>query len=181
MASAWDTVFSSPNEFSPTKGRLVHTIPTLGKEWRVGLDFKPTDYNSSGFTNLLHLTNGGNGGSYGQRTPGVWFSPTYGIHIAASINGNPNYYKNLTVRPPPVGVWTSLEISQERVGGKFVFKIVIGGEEILSVENTQPEVFQDVKVYASDPWYEPQPGSMKALLIQTKIGQLYFLLLLVYI
>ena len=178
--TGWSTVFSSPDEFSPTRGSLVHTIPTLGKEWRVSLEFKPTDYTYSGYANLLHLTIGADWGSYGTRVPGVWFHPSRGLHISAAVNGILDYNKDTLTDRPPLGNWTSLEISQEQVGGEFVYKIVIGGKEILSVENTQPEVFEDVKVYASDPWHNAQPGAMKALLIQTKLGQFYFLILLVY-
>ena len=144
------------------------------------MDFKPTDYSHAGWTNLLHLTIGGDYGSYGQTTPSVWFHPSSGISIYSAVNGNPKYKYLTKTDRPPLGVWTSLEISQEQVGGKFIFKIVIGGKKIHSEENTQPEVFKDVKVYASDPWYEPQPGAVKALLIQTKLGQFYFLLLPVY-
>ena len=154
----------------------MHTIPTLGKEWRVSLDFKPTDYSNTTFTTLLHLIVGKDGGSY--PVTAIFFDPEIGIFFDAEVNGGIRE-STLTDRPP-LGVWTSLEISQEKVGGKFVYRIVIGGEEFHSVENTQPEEFEDVKVYASSPWNPPQPGSIKALLVQTKLGQFYIPLLTVH-
>ena len=98
--------------------------------------------------------------------------------IVAAISGNKNFVTNTMTDRPLVGEWTSLEISQEQAGGKFVYKIVIGGKMIFSVENKKPEEMNKVKVYASDPWYPAQHGSIKALLIQTKIGEFYFGILL---
>ena len=157
----------------------MYTIPTLGKEWRVSLDFKPTDYSYTGHASLLHLTLGANSGTYGDRYPAVLFHPSEGICIASAVNDDHDYFQTSLLDRPKIGEWTSLDIAQEQEeGGKFVFRIVIGGKEISSVENTNPVEMKDVKVYASDPWHPAQPGSIKAWLIQTKLGQFCFLLLL---
>ena len=173
-------MYFSQAEFPCTSGRHLHTIPILGKEWRVSLDFKPTDYSHAGWTNLLHLTLGHDIQIYGDRYPAIFFhpAPTHGMTIVAAISGNKNFVTNTMTDRPLVGEWTSLEISQEQAGGKFVYKIVIGGKIIFSVEIEKPEEMCNVKVYASDPWYPAQHGSIKALLIQTKLGEFYFGILL---
>ena len=154
----------------------MHTIPTLGKEWRVSLEFKPSDYSLSVWSNLLHLTLGDNG----DRTPSVQFHPDVGMAIFSAVSGNKSFTTFIMDDRPLVGEWTSLEISQEKEGENFVYKIVIGDKMVFSVENNQTEEMNDVKVYASDPWHPTQPGSIKSLLIQTNLGRFYLMVLLSY-
>ena len=67
-----------------------------------------------------------------------------------------------------VGEWTSIHISQTLEEGKYIYRITIGGEEVHAVENSEPEEFSDVKVYASDPWHNAQPGSIRNLVIKSR-------------
>ena len=55
-------VYTKVEEHQLVKDTLLTTLPTLGKEWRVTHDFKPTEY-VGGYGNSLHLTIGG----YGDR------------------------------------------------------------------------------------------------------------------
>ena len=54
-----------------------------------------------------------------------------------------------------------------------MYRISIGGEELHAVENSQPEEFHNVKVYASDPWYPAQPGSIRNLVIESTVQVTY--------
>ena len=96
--------------------------------------------------------------------------------IVSAVNEDRNYVTKTLADRPKLDEWTSLEISQEQEGGKFVYKIVIGDKVIHSVENTNPVEMKALKVYASDPWVAAQPGSIKALLIQTKLGKFFVML-----
>ena len=98
--------------------------------------------------------------------------------IVSAVNEETRYSRKTLADRPKLDEWTSIEISQEQEGGKFIYKIVIGDKEIHSVENTNPVEMKSLKVYASDRWYPAQPGSIKALLIQTKLGEVFVLLLL---
>ena len=160
------TLFRRDEEQFLVKGSLLTTLPSLGKEWRVAHELRPTEY-SGEFKNSLHLTIGGSLGDYGDRTPAIWPStPTGGkMFIASAVNGDENY-KHWPDRPP-VGEWTPIQISQTCEEGKYLYRIVIGGEEVHAVENTEPREFQDVKVYASNPWFEAQPGSIRNLVIDS--------------
>ena len=159
------------------KDTLLTILLTLGKEWRVTHDFKPTQYLSPIWANSLHLTSGGNSEHYGARTPGIW--PSMGdpskSYIASAVNGENSYI----YRPdrPPVDVWTSVEISQTLEGERYMYRIIGGGQEVHAVENTQPQEFQGVKVYASDPWHEAQPGSIRNLVIETRLQVRWWTLL----
>ena len=87
------------------------------------------------------------------------------MFIASAVNGDENYEH--WPDQPPVGEWTPIQISQTCEEGKYLYRIVIGGEEVHAVENTEPREFQDVKVYASNPWLEAQPGSIRNLVIDS--------------
>ena len=87
------------------------------------------------------------------------------MFIASAVNGDENYEH--WPDQPPVGEWTPIQISQTCEEGKYLYRIVIGGEEVHAVENTEPREFQDVAVYASDPWFEAQPGSIRNLTIDS--------------
>ena len=52
--------------------------------------------------------------------------------------------------------------------GKTELKFLFGDEEMLKVDISEAVGFENVKVYASDPWYPAQPGSIKNLSIKIK-------------
>ena len=44
---------------------------------------------------------------------------------------------------------------------QYLFQIVVDGLTVLEVENSQPAEFEQVQVFASDPWYPPLNGKIK--------------------
>ena len=70
--------------------------------------------------------------------------------VSSAVSGDKNYRH--FPDQPPVGVWTYIQISQTLEGERYMYRMFIGGEEVHAVENTEPREFQDVKVYASNPW-----------------------------
>ena len=150
------------------ESNLLTTLTTLGKEWRITFDFKPTDYDHNNWTSLIHLTAGGNNKTvYGDRTPAIFFHPDLGMHVSSAINGNPTYSVDLN-QPPLVGEWTNIVMSQAKsTGEEFIFKTEINGTESFTTVNVQAESFSSVKVYASDPYYTAQPGFIRNLVIMT--------------
>ena len=162
-----ETIYRAAEEHQLVQGTLLTTLPTLGKEWRVTHDFKPTRYLNH-YANSLHLTIGGEYGQYGDRTPAIWPStPEDGFHTTSAVNGMKSYPRDFD--RPPVGAWTTIAMSQTLEGGKYVYRVTMGGQEVHAVENRVPAEFQDVKVYASNPWYAAQPGSIRNLEIETRV------------
>ena len=168
FSDLWETVLNIPEERSITKGHLLTTLPILGMEWRVSHEFRPTDFSNNGWTNSIHLTTGGDNHQYGYRTPAVTFHPSKGMQVTAAVNGVYNYHRDFMSKRPVLDAWTTISISQEMSGEKYIYKIIIGEEQVYSVENHQPQEFRDVKVYASDPWHTKVPGQIRAFTIQTK-------------
>jgi hypothetical protein len=164
-------VFSAPEKQPVVKGSLLTTLPILTKGWRVSLEIFPTDYSYGGWTNILHLTIGGNMGQYGDRTPAIFFHPSYGMRISSAANGNKDHYIDIT--PSTINQWTALEVSQQLIGGKYVYSINIGGQQVHSTENTGAKEFSDVKVFASDTYFAAQPASIRGLKINNQVPGQY--------
>ena len=104
-------------------------------------------------------------------TPAIYPStPSGNMSIVSAVNGDPKYTHYSA--QPPVGAWATIAISQTLEEGKYIYKISIGGQEVHAVENTQAVQFKNVKVYGSDPWRDAQPGSIRNLVIETRLPPL---------
>ena len=101
------------------RNTLLTTLATLAKEWRVTLQFRPTEYitgSPDGWTSLLHLTIGPNYGQLGARTPAIFLHKDKGLYITGSVNQNYDYYQYFEF--PPIGKWTRLEVGQREEDGE---------------------------------------------------------------
>ena len=157
-----ETCYSWSGPLDLEAGKLLAVLPTLGKVWRLSFFINPTSFTYNGWTNIIHLTSGGNRGNSGDRTPAIFFHPDRGFSVHSDVNGNPNFKPEKFKPPPaPIGEWTLIVVSQMKKESEYIYRIVIGDSEY-SVENTEPAEFSDVHVYASNPFgYVPQPGSIK--------------------
>ena len=61
-----------------------------------------------------------------------------------------------------------MEFSQTLENNKYIYRMKINGVFEIEVENQQPQMFSNVKVYAADPWYDSLKGSLRNLFINTK-------------
>ena len=164
----WQTIFSLPSEHILKKNTLLKTLPTLAKEWKVTFDFKPTNYNYRGPAQVLQMTIGGKDGNIGDRTPALWMHKTRGVYIVTALSGKAAVGKYIK-KKPTLNQWSKVEISQVKQGYKYMFSLVIKGETLWSVENTQPKEFSNVKVFASSDWHVAQAGSIRGLKIESKL------------
>lgn len=164
----WKAIYTMAEEHPLVKGTLLTTLPIFSKEWRVTHGFKPTAYIDN-WSPSIHLTRGnGTNLKYGDRTLHIAPSSQTGrMKITSSVNGNKGWAYNAV--QPPLDVWTNIAVSQTLEGGKYMYRITIGDQVVRTVENTQPLELQGVKVYASDPWFETQPGYIRNLVIETRI------------
>ena len=178
FAGTWSTIFSLAEETEITKSNLLTTLPSLKKEWRVSFDFKANTI-SSALTQIFHMTIGGKGigggSKYGDRTPAIWIDKTRGLLISSGVRGKVSYVTWSKPVPTP-GQWVNIEIGQEKVPTRRVsqgyvmkFSITVDGTRKRYVTNSKPSDFENVKVYASTPWYNPVSGAIKNLLIETKL------------
>jgi len=70
----------------------------------------------------------------------------------------------------PVNRWTSLVVGQAYVQGQYVYYVKINGKQVYSVINHYPMDFQNMMVYASDPWTEKPYAKLRNLVFTTSWG-----------
>ena len=148
------------------KNTLLTTLPTLTKEWKVSFEFKATSYKQRAYAQILQMTIGSKSGSIGDRTPALWIHKSRGVYLVTTLNGKPNVGKSFPTKKPIVNYWTTVEMKQVKSGPNYIFSLVIKGETLWSVKNTDPREFSSVKVFASSPWYAAQAGSVRGLRIE---------------
>nr|XP_047132657.1 uncharacterized protein LOC100200642 [Hydra vulgaris] len=151
-------------EFSPTPGLLLGTLNVLKKVYTVSFNIKPTKY-TKGLKNILHVTLGKVFGSYGNRNPGVWFHEDGSgkLVVFAAVNGDASYY--IVTPPLKLNQWSSVKIHQSLIKNRYWFFVNLNGMYIHKVENSDARDFKNMKVYASDSWYDAQDGSISDLFI----------------
>lgn len=128
----------------------------------------------SGWSNLLHLTTGGDQGKYGERNPAIFVygSSTPFLTVASAINGNINEHQNYTdingIVGIPTNTWIVITVAQKFEHEYYNYSVKIDNNLAHSAENKQPVDLTDVKVYTSDPWYAPLNGTIRRLEINTR-------------
>ena len=144
----------------------VATLNSLAKEFTVSFEVYPTSLYSN-WTNVIHLTTGGNVENFGDRNPAVFFLPNKNnLHIASAIDNESNSIFDTACIP--LKQWSSIEISQQLVNQSYTYCIRVNESIVYSVVNNIPLELSNVKVYAGDPWYAAQNGFIRNLIITSK-------------
>ena len=163
-------MYSLAEEHSLASSSLLAILPTLAKEWRLALQIRPTSYLDT-WASVLQLTTGGKVGQHGDRTPAIFFRKNERVLISSSCGGVPNYQPLTKEKAalPPLREWSEIEVGQREEDGEFTFYISLYGEQVHYTRNSQPREFTNVKIYASNPWHPAQPGSIRNLIVETKV------------
>ena len=147
-----------------TRNRLTKTLSVLPKEFGISFDFKATKF-SGGWTNILHLTTGGNCCGLGQRIPGIF--PLNGkLAIAFAVNRNGNYY--FWTPRLALNTWYNFRLTQQLEGKNYVYRVYMNNKIIHTKVNTNAKDYKNVKVYVTDNYHNAQPGFIKNLRISGK-------------
>merc|ERR1719209_1380019 len=171
QAQAQDTLASgiyraNNNEIKLEKNKKLDELPYIGKEFSISLELFLDSYPGAEvpFANILHITLGADNTNMGDRIPALWIKPDKEIHEGAAISGKVNSVGNHAIES---GKWNKIEINQKLVDGKYMYEVLLNGESKRSVENTTPEKYENVKVFAGDDWYPAADGKIKNLKIIT--------------
>merc|ERR1712167_547483 len=135
-------------------------IINLPLDYAVEFDIKPTAA-AGGWAIIIHFTTDGNCCAYGQRIPGVWFyGGTTRLHIrdGSSANGNHGCDPEEQL---PLNEWTTVRMDMT-AGGMEVF---YNGVSKCTQEGRDRSAFNNIQVYAADPWHETAAGSMRQLTV----------------
>merc|ERR1712142_140390 len=161
----------NPGELCLKRGQLLQVLDYMGREYIFTFSlylysYQPRDQKSS----VIHFTTTGDDGNYGDRNPAVSLSGQGNnpdkIVVGSSVNGNVNFHV-YSERKYPLKTWIPIKISRQLIDGKFIFKVVIDGEPVLSQVNKLPTEFTNVKVFASDPWYPAANGKIRNVFLNT--------------
>ena len=152
-----------PNETAITRNTLVTTIPLLPIQYEISIDFKPTKW-IGGWTNILHMTTGGNSG-WGERIPGL-FPLNQKVAIANGIDGNGNWY--FWSPKLPLNQWVHFRLTQTFERHEYVYRVYMNKQLLKTKVNKKPQDFKQVDVWIGDNWHNAQPGFIKNLHIKGK-------------
>ena len=79
--------------------------------------------------------------------------------MTMSLNGIGNTYKNLPIQAKK---WYGMTISQRTNDEKiYEFQVFLDGTLVWNVQNKDAAQFENVSVFASDPWYPAFDGRMR--------------------
>ena len=136
---------------------MIDTISKWGPTYHVEADLVVNNSFSQNhmWTNVFHFTNG----SLSNMIPLI---NVYNdnLQICAIVNSI-NYCHIYKYEPNET---INILIKQtEQLVGRFYFEIIINDESRYKVQNQEPEKFQNIKVYASDPWHFPFDGCLENL------------------
>ena len=166
FSATWSLAFSTDDSLEVKLNNKVTTLPFLSKEWRLSFSLRSVDLSDrGGHVNILHMTTGDNDCCYGSRIPVIFFWPPEGLLIKSAISGENQ--QGALFASPTIG-YTNIEIIQEIKECKMMFRVVINDVEVHKVENTDPRVFENVAVYAGDPWHMAYGGYIENLSIFVK-------------
>ena len=131
-------------------------MKVLPRGWKVSFEIKPLGIIKR-WSNIIHATIGGNFGKHGDRIPGIWFQRSSTKFIVCSaLNENSNYCRRIN-SPLPLNQYSKVIVQQVQSlpDYQYYYQVYINGKKVLNVVNKNPKVFNNVKYYASDPWYTP--------------------------
>ena len=166
----WSTAFEQADAIPLVKGKLLSTIPALGKQWRVSLEVFPENFDrkgpSSALGSILLMSTGERLGRFGKLIPAVWIHRSKAVVVSTALGKKPIFTKRFRSKVPALGNWTQIEVSQSRQGEDYKYAVKIGGTQVYSATNSRPRDFYDVKVYSSSPLSPTLAGSIRNLKIE---------------
>ena len=141
-----------------SKGQIVETYDKWGKTYRIEFDIN-VDQTQSPWDNVFHFTTGGNCCGSGQRIPGFWAMGSGHFLICTQLHNNGNY---CFVYKFNFDQTYHFVIAQN---GEGIFKIEMDGNVVQEIQNENPQDFDNVKAYFSDPWHAEFHGCLSNLQI----------------
>ena len=140
------------SDISVSKGNLLETLPKWGSIFTVEADITVTKLPSSNWANIFHFTINKNIGNNGDRIPVVLANKDKYFYISTDLNGKVD--KGTLKFNYDIGKKYHLKIEQFQKDDKVMYQVMINGKTEYSAENTDPKDFENVKVFASDPWHD---------------------------
>ena len=169
--TAWSTAFEQPDTIPLVKGKLLTTIPALGKQWRVSFEVFPENFNHKGLASVFHMMTGEKENKFGKHIPAVWIHRSKAIFVSTSLGKKPTFTRRFRSKALALRTWTQIEVSQSWQGENHIYAVKIGGKQVFLTKNTRPREFYNVKVYAVSPSSSPLAGAIRNLKIEVGVEE----------
>ena len=127
-------------------------MPELSEEFEVEFEFFAYSATTE-WANVFRMTKGTTNNNLGDRIPAVFIRmegsiPTLCVCMLTKGLSNTDRYSDI---PIAIKSWYTLKIAQRKSDdGNFLFEIVLDGIAQKSVVNQNPEIFHNVKMFATD-------------------------------
>ena len=138
-------------------------------QYEFSFDFKPTKF-VGGWTNILHLTTGGNTG-WGGRIPAL-FMHNNKVYIFNAIDGNGNWLFDSPVLK--INEWVHIQMTQTFEREEYVYRVYLNEQLLKTKVNKKPEEFKEVDVWISDNWSTATHGYIKNIQLKGEFIFVYF-------
>ena len=172
LVSIEENEYSALEERELEKGRRLYTLPILAKEWKVSFEVNPSSY-EEGWRNILLLWRPGVSCLSIGIDSSKHCSEAQCSIIPQSLtyrfisNGTKKSFQDKDLIPQ-LNKWTKIEVTQVLDGNSYTI-VFNDGAKTKPILN--PQIFEKVIVYASDPNGE-QKGKIKNLrIIYLNTGQ----------
>ena len=133
----------------------------MSQTWMLSFEIKQIS-NFSEWTSIVHFTNKlTNGRGLGHRIPAFFLKPSECIvHVCHYVSRR--FCKDLSIG---CNVFTNITLTQTlNVNKEAVYRIMLNGETKHSIVNPTAQRFENIKVYAGNPWFEPANAVLRNFL-----------------
>jgi len=144
-----------------------HAVVNLPTDYSVGFQITPSANIISEWASIVHLSaTGNNCCAYGDRVPGIWFHPgTHLLHVrdGHGDDGNAGCDPDEEL---PANVATTVRVEM-RPGFVEVWYGEAGSDELkCTAARGDRQTFDNVVVYAADPWHAPADALINNFYVQ---------------
>ena len=159
-------VFFDPDEHQITdKEVLLASIPRLEAQWKINLEFKPTEYLQDKDLDSVQMTYDDwiNDGGIPNLTMS-FEDQSLNLQLRGPDCSEPGFRMDL----PRLQEWTRMEISHVEEGGQYFLSFTVGGQ------TKRSQAYQDkgnlrnltgVKIFIGSEFWKHQPGFVRGLLV----------------
>ena len=132
------------------KGHIIQEFPCLQKTWFLKLIIKPFSDTHTSYVNVLHATIDKDTQNYGERTPAIFLAPLSSkVQVCVPLNGA--LYCTFS-NSLPLNQQSEIIVQQTLQSGQYKLEVKVRGVTISQKVNNDARVFNNVKVYTSNPW-----------------------------
>ncbi|XP_047144671.1 uncharacterized protein LOC101237126 isoform X2 [Hydra vulgaris] len=147
--------FVIKEEIVPKMNTFLQTLRMLPKEYEISFEVYLTLFYNSIISSLLQFTIGDKSLAF--------FVRTEKLEVCSAFNDSSIYC--VLSQPLKLFDWNKVTVSQFSFLGNYHCTVKINNKTIATVINIGAQVFENVKIYASNNWHASQPAYIKKLIV----------------